>query len=157
MFCKRDVLKNFAKFTVKHLCQCLFFNKVTKQPPELFCKKVFLKISQNSQENTCLRPATLLKKRHRCFLMNFAKFLRTPFYRTGLVAASICFYFVESLFCFWHQSEEYSEPWETSNIKRFAEMVNSFYPLTIFAKSSTFCHKKKHQENIMTRLKTQLF
>ena len=100
MFCKRDVLKNFAKFTVKHLCQCLFFNKVTKQPPELFCKKVFLKISQNSQENTCLRPATLLKKRHRCFLMNFAKFLRTLFYRTGLVAASICFYFVESLFVF---------------------------------------------------------
>ena len=31
-----------------------------------------------------LRPATLLKKRlrHRCFPMNFAKLLRTPFYRT---------------------------------------------------------------------------
>ena len=29
----------------------------------------------------CLRPATLLKKRlwHRCFLVNFSKFLRTPF------------------------------------------------------------------------------
>ena len=45
----------------------------------------------NSQENTCARvsfliklqapPATLLKKRlwHRCFPVNFAKFLRTPF------------------------------------------------------------------------------
>ena len=55
-------------------------------------KKVFLKISQNSQENTCarvffnkvsvLRPATLLKKKHwhRCFPMNFGKFLRTPFF-----------------------------------------------------------------------------
>ena len=50
-------------------------------------KKVFVEISQNSQENTCarfsftLRRATLLKKRlwHRCFPMNFAKFLRTPF------------------------------------------------------------------------------
>ena len=54
-------------------------------------KKMFLEISQNSQENTCarvffkkiagLRPATLLKKRlwHRCFPVNFAKFLRTPF------------------------------------------------------------------------------
>ena len=65
-------------------------------------KKVFLKNSQNSQENICVRvsfliklqasdlffnkvaglkPATLLKKRlwHRCFLMNFEKFLRTPF------------------------------------------------------------------------------
>ena len=54
---------------------------------------VFLKISQNSQENTCARvsfliklqasqPATLLKKRlwHRCFPVNFAKFLRTTFF-----------------------------------------------------------------------------
>ena len=51
-------------------------------------KKVFLKISQNSQENTCarvffnkgagLRPATLFKKGlwHRCFSVNFAKFLK---------------------------------------------------------------------------------
>ena len=51
-------------------------------------KKLFLKLSQNSQENTCarlqawgLRTATLLKKRllHRCFPVNFAKFLRTTF------------------------------------------------------------------------------
>ena len=50
-------------------------------------EKVFLVISQNSQENTCARvflnkrPATLLKKRlwHRRFPVNFAKFLRTPF------------------------------------------------------------------------------
>ena len=53
--------------------------------------KVFLEISQNSQENTCARgsfvikleawPATLLKKSlwHRCFPVNFPKFLRTPF------------------------------------------------------------------------------
>ena len=43
-------------------------------------KKVFLEISQNSQENT-LRLASLLKKRlrHRCFLVNFSKYLRTPF------------------------------------------------------------------------------
>ena len=56
-------------------------------------KKVFLEISQNSQENTCarvsffnkvagLRPATLLKKRlwNRCFPANFTKFLRKPFF-----------------------------------------------------------------------------
>ena len=54
-------------------------------------KKVFSKISQNSQENTCARvsfliklqalPPTLLKKRlwYRRFLVNFAKFLITPF------------------------------------------------------------------------------
>ena len=58
VFCKKGVLRNFAKFTGKHLCQGLFFNIVAG-----------------------LRPATLLKKRlwHRCFPVNFAKFLRTPF------------------------------------------------------------------------------
>ena len=63
VFCKNGVLRNFAKFTGKHLYQSLFFNKV-------------------------LRPATLLKKRlwHRYFSVNFAKLLRTP--RTPLVAAS---------------------------------------------------------------------
>ena len=37
-----------------------------------------------------LRPATFLKKRpwRGCFPVNFAKFLRTPFYRTPLVDAS---------------------------------------------------------------------
>ena len=53
---------------------------------------MFLKNWQNSQENTCarvtffnkvtgLRLTTLLKKRlwHRCFSVNFVKFLRTPF------------------------------------------------------------------------------
>ena len=29
MLCEKDVLRNFAKFTGKHLCQSLFFNKVT--------------------------------------------------------------------------------------------------------------------------------
>ena len=54
-------------------------------------KKVFFKISQNSQENTCARVsffkkvaclrAATIKKRfwHRCFPVNFAKCLRTPF------------------------------------------------------------------------------
>ena len=28
MFCKKGAFKNFSKFTGKHLCQTLFFNKV---------------------------------------------------------------------------------------------------------------------------------
>ena len=55
-------------------------------------KKVFLEISQNSLENTCHRASfliklqTLFKKRlwHRCFPVNFAKFLRTPFFTEHL-------------------------------------------------------------------------
>ena len=51
-------------------------------------KKLFLKISQNSQENTCARVSSLIKLQPyvikketlaRCFPVNFAKFLRTPF------------------------------------------------------------------------------
>ena len=29
VFCRKGVLRNFAKFTGKHLCQSLFFNKET--------------------------------------------------------------------------------------------------------------------------------
>ena len=55
------------------------------RPPARYGTEVFLEISQNSQENTCIRVSFLrdsfLKKTlwHRCFPVNFAKFLRTPF------------------------------------------------------------------------------
>ena len=67
VFCKKGVLRNFSKFTGKHLCPRLFFNKVAG-----------------------LRPATLLKKRlwHRCFPVNFAKFLRIPFFTEHLRATA---------------------------------------------------------------------
>ena len=57
---KKAILKNLAKLTGKPLCRSLFL--ITLQ----------------------------LKKRlwYRCFPVNFAKFLRTPFYRTPPVAAS---------------------------------------------------------------------
>ena len=61
---RKGALRNFAKFTGKHPCQSLFYNKVAG-----------------------LRPATLSKKRlwHGCFPVNFSKFARTPFlYRTPL-------------------------------------------------------------------------
>ena len=32
VFCKKGVLRNFTKFTEKHLCQSLFFNKVAGLP-----------------------------------------------------------------------------------------------------------------------------
>ena len=54
-------------------------------------KKMFLEILQNPQKNTCtclffhkvtgLRPGTLLKNKlwHRCFPVNFARFVKIPF------------------------------------------------------------------------------
>ena len=58
MFFRTGVLKSFAKLVGTHLCQSLFFNKVTG-----------------------LTAATLLKKRlwDRCSPVNFAKILRTLF------------------------------------------------------------------------------
>ena len=53
-------------------------------------EKVFLELSQNLQESTCPRASFLIKlqasaslnKRlwHKCYLVNFAKFLRTPIF-----------------------------------------------------------------------------
>ena len=51
----------------------------------MFYKKGILKnFVKSIGEHLCLRSATLLKKRlwHRCFPVNFAKFLRKFFYRT---------------------------------------------------------------------------
>ena len=39
VFCKKGVLENMAKFTIKHLCQYLFFNKVAAGRPCNFIKK----------------------------------------------------------------------------------------------------------------------
>ena len=60
-----------------------------EQPPDAICKKVLSeKCSQNSQEKACVRDPILIKlhskavkKRlwHKCFPVNLAKFLRTPF------------------------------------------------------------------------------
>ena len=51
MFCKNDVLRNFTRFTGKHLCQSLFFNKVNFIKKEtlaqvFFCE--FYEISKNT-------------------------------------------------------------------------------------------------------------
>ena len=35
VFCKKDVLRNYAKFTGKHLCQSLFYNKVASLRPAI--------------------------------------------------------------------------------------------------------------------------
>ena len=59
MFFKIGVLKNFANYTGEYLCWSLFLIKL--QP---------------------LRPTTLLKRDFStgCFLVKFAKFLKTPFF-----------------------------------------------------------------------------
>ena len=56
-----------------------------KQAPELFVKKAFLEISQNSQENTCVKSlssnkvAGLRRLWRRRFPVNFVKFSKNTF------------------------------------------------------------------------------
>ena len=70
VFCKKGVLRNFAEFTGKRLCQSLFFNKVTG-----------------------LRPAALLKKEAlaQAFSFEFYETSKNTFScRTPPVVASAC-------------------------------------------------------------------
>ena len=96
VFYKKGVLRNFAKYTGKQLCQSLFFNKVAD-----------------------LRLATLLKKRlwHRCFPDNFAKFLRTFFLAEHL--RWLLLYLIN-----FRYAEVYSEPCQRSKIAIFAKMFD---------------------------------
>ena len=59
VFCKKDVLKNFAKFTGNHLCQSLFLNKVAGPFPVEHLRWLLLEILRYSKAAT---EGALLKK-----------------------------------------------------------------------------------------------
>ena len=67
MFCKKDVLKNVAKFTGKHLCESFFLNKVVSESLAQLFSYELCEIVKN-----------------------------TFFYRTPPVVASVCSFFVSS-------------------------------------------------------------
>ena len=71
VFYKKGVLKNFTKFTGKHLCQRLYLNKVA-----------------------ALSPATLSKKRflYRCFPVSFVKFFSTLLFMEHLSLDEVLLY-----------------------------------------------------------------
>ena len=106
----RRFLVNITKFIrtliLKKICERLLlavweenriFKHLQKQPPKVFCdvKKLYLEISQNSQENTCIRASFLIKlqgsglqlyqKRNSgtgVFQWILRNFWEHPFYRT---------------------------------------------------------------------------
>ena len=49
MFCKSCVFKNFTKFTGEHLCQKLFFNKVTGLWLDIFLISLYSYVIRNIQ------------------------------------------------------------------------------------------------------------
>ena len=83
IFCNNIVLKNFAKFTGKHLCQNLFFNKVSglqeHQKWLLFkCEKVYVNISCNSLALDFLTNELL----NICFWLNLKELFCCHFLKT---------------------------------------------------------------------------
>ena len=89
----RVKLNSIKKYLLKSICR----SRIQKQPPELF-----LKILQNSQENTCFwsliftklqslqaSNGNKMRLQHRCFPVKFEKFLRTPILKNIWTAASV--------------------------------------------------------------------
>ena len=119
VFCKKGVLRNFTKFSGKHLCQNLFFNKVAG-----------------------LRPATLLKKNlwHSCFPVNFAKFLRTAFLTEHLRVA-VYVYFMTFMFIlylctrnnFWRCQQKLNNDWLNEWKFTWRELISADQFLRHFA------------------------
>ena len=97
------IFKAWSAICTSVVCEFISEQYRSSQP-ECSVRKVLLESPQSSQKNTCarvsfliklqvsgqslffnkvagLRPVTLLKKRlwHRCFIVNFAEFIRTPF------------------------------------------------------------------------------
>ena len=136
VFCKKGVPINFAKITGKHLCQSLFFNEVGG-----------------------VWPAALFKKRlwHRCFPVDFEKFLRTPFLKSTsgrlLLTSLFWKYLKKERFCNYNLTRSLPklkilslqklllkllvailEPSQTSKMELFVKILNGIKLLTIFTK-----------------------
>ena len=99
---KKCVLRNFTKFTGKHLCQSLFFNKLIV---------FFLIVSFLSPE-----PCNFIKKETQaqvfsCQFCDISK--NTFFYRTPLDD------------CFWHYKTPIIKPFEKVNLKKI--LIKKFF------------------------------
>ena len=77
VFCKEGVLRKFAKFTGKRLCQSLFFNKVPGMRPATLLKKILAQVfscefCEISKNTFSYRAPT-----GGCFCITLEKFLLT--------------------------------------------------------------------------------
>ena len=93
---KKDVFRNLTKFTGKHLCQSLFFNKVAG-----------------------LSCASSLKNRlsHRFCPVNFAKFLRIPFSKNTSGRRLLRLFQISK--------RVYPNPCQRSRMQRFTKIANN--------------------------------
>ena len=73
VFCKKGVLRNFAKFTGKHLCQSLFLIKLQAQAwwLLLYCLKIIVNISFYSALNITVNTALNIAFTFFVYLLSF--------------------------------------------------------------------------------------
>ena len=102
VFCKKGVLRNFAKFTGKHLCQSLFFNKVAglRYLPVNFVKFLRTPFLRNTWRLPLIRSKFLnARKKHLCsslFLIKLRPW-RPAFLLKKLFSCEYCKIFKNSL------------------------------------------------------------
>ena len=113
---------------------------IKKQPPEGFRKKGVLKkfhkihlktpvLESYFNSISCLRVVTILKKRlqHRCFQVNFMKFLRTPFLQnTSVICLTVSFHKEVLYIC---SNLLLLEKWTKLTILLSFHFANTFYTL----------------------------
>ena len=112
MFCKKDVLQNFAKFTGKHLCQSLYFNKVTVYACNFIKKETLAQV----------------------FSCKFSEMSKKKFsYRTPPVAASAFFRKVKANITFFPFMSNASFPLALASIvvKEAVKIENTTIPIKI--------------------------
>ena len=83
---KKGVLKNFPKFTGKHLCQSLFFNKVAGLRPATLLKRdsgadVFLWILRNFYEHFFYRTRRMTAYVYSKWVINLENFSLNSFHK----------------------------------------------------------------------------
>ena len=118
VFCEKGVLRNFAEFTGKHLCQSLFFNKVAGGAWNFIKKETLAQVFS-------------------CEFRDITK--NTFFYRTRLVAASasprsclrgyiwICWYVLKS---FWNTLKSFSPSLNKALINFYKLSVNQIQKIS---------------------------
>ena len=95
MFCKKDVLINFAKFTGKYLCQILFFNKVAGLSLQFYWKRdsgtgVLLWILRNTRYTFSYRTPPVAASENKPYFLICLKTRNgvLTYYKRSLVKAS---------------------------------------------------------------------
>ena len=114
VFCKKGVLKYFAKSTRKHLCQSLFFHPITtnipdhKETSQFICSAneligfYLIGNTARSWANKVanLRPATLLKMDSgTAVFCEFCKIFKNTFFSQNTSSGCLLPWFMMELFC----------------------------------------------------------